>query len=66
MVVRTSLELHDKLITKDSMHLVLGSYSGAITDAIANLMKRNRQSFLVVESSKVIWQRGRKYVFTAK
>ena len=64
MVVRTSLELYDKLITKDTVHRVLGSSSGAIRDAIANVMERNRKPFLVVAPSKEIWQRGRKYVFT--
>jgi hypothetical protein len=37
MVVRTSLELYDKLITKDPVHLVLGPYSSGITDAAGNV-----------------------------
>ena len=45
------------------MDLVLGPYSSGITDAVANVMERYKQPFLAIASSKVIWQRGRKYVF---
>jgi hypothetical protein len=37
LVVTTSLELYYKLITKDTMDLVSGSYSGPITDAVGNV-----------------------------
>jgi branched-chain amino acid transport system substrate-binding protein len=60
---RTAIELYEKLITQDKLDLVLGPYSSGITDAVANVMERYKQPFLAIASSKVIWQRGRKYVF---
>ena len=60
---RTAIELYEKLITQDRVDLVLGPYSSGFTDAVANVMERYKQPFLAIASSKVIWQRGRKYVF---
>ena len=60
---RTAIELYEKLITQDKVDLVLGPYSSGISDAVANVMERYKQPFLAIASSKVIWQRGRKYVF---
>ena len=60
---RTAIELYEKLITQDKLDLVLGPYSSGITDAVANVMERYKQPFLAIASSKVIWQRGRRYVF---
>ncbi len=60
---RTAIELYEKLITQGKVDLVLGPYSSGITDAVANVMERYKQPFLAIASSKVIWQRGRKYVF---
>jgi branched-chain amino acid transport system substrate-binding protein len=60
---RTAIELYENLITQGKVDLVLGPYSSGITDAVANVMERYKQPFLAIASSKVIWQRGRKYVF---
>ena len=60
---RTSIELYEKLISEDKVDLVLGSYSSSITDAVANVMERYRRPFIPHAASKVIFQRGRKYVF---
>jgi len=60
---RTAIELYEKLITQDKVDLFLGPYSSPITDAVANVMERYKQPFLPMAASKVIWQRGRKYVF---
>jgi len=60
---RTAIELYEKLINQDKVDLVLGPYSSGISDAVANVMERYKQPFLAIASSKVIWQRGRKYVF---
>jgi branched-chain amino acid transport system substrate-binding protein len=60
---RTAIELYQKLITKDKVDLVLGPYGSGHSDAVANVLERYKRPFLPIASSKVIWQRGRKYVF---
>ena len=60
---RTAIELYEKLITQDKVDLFLGPYSSSITDAVANVMERYKQPSIPTGASKVIWQRGRKYVF---
>ena len=62
-MLRLSNEMGPSPITQDRVDLVLGPYSSGITDAVANVMERYKQPFLAIASSKVIWQRGRKYVF---
>ena len=60
----TAIELYVKLITEDKVDLVLGPYSSAITDAVANVMERYKRPFVGSGgSSKAIFERGRKYVF---
>lgn len=63
--VRPAIELYEKLITEDKIDLVLGSYTSYLTDPVANVMERYKRPFLPIATSKVIWQRGRKYVFSA-
>ncbi len=61
---RTAIELYEKLITEDKVDLLLGPYSSAITDAVANVMERYKRPFVGSGgASKAIWKRGRKYVF---
>ena len=61
---RTAIELYEKLITTDKVDLVQGPYSSAITDAVANVMEVHRRPFVGSGASKVIWERGRKYIFS--
>ena len=62
---RTAIELYEKLITENKVDLLLGPYSSAITDAVANVMEAYKRPFLAPGSSaKAIWERGRKYVFS--
>ncbi len=62
---RTAIELYQKLITEDKVDLVLGPYSSALADAVANVMERYKRPFTTPgASSPLIWQRGRKYVFS--
>ena len=63
--VRPAIELYEKLITEDRVDLVLGPYSSYLNDPVANVMERYKRPFLTTAASKVIWQRGRKYVFSA-
>jgi len=61
--IRTAIELYERLITKDKVDLVLGPYGSSHADAVANVLERYKRPFLPTGTSKVIWQRGRKYVF---
>ncbi len=61
---RTAIELYQKLISEDKVDLLLGPYSSAITDPVANVMERYKRPFVASGgSSKAIFERGRKYVF---
>jgi branched-chain amino acid transport system substrate-binding protein len=62
---RTAIELYEQLITNDKVDLILGPYSSAITDAVANVMEHYKRPFVAsAAASKSIYQRGRKYVFS--
>lgn len=62
---RTAIELYTKLITEDKIDVVLGPYSSAITDPVANVMERYKRPFIAPgAASKAIYQRGRKYIFS--
>jgi branched-chain amino acid transport system substrate-binding protein len=61
---RTAIELYERLITEDKVDVIVGPYSSAITDAVANVMERYKQPFVGSGgASRSIWERGRKYVF---
>ncbi len=61
---RTAIELYEKLITENKVDLLLGPYSSAITDAVANVMEVYKRPFFAFgTASKAIWERGRKYAF---
>ncbi len=62
---RTAIELYEKLITENKVDLLPGPYSSVITDAVANVTERYKRPMLTPGAvSKVIWQRGRKYIFS--
>ncbi len=61
---RTAIELYEKLITADKVDLLQGPYTSGITDAVANVMERYKRPFVGSGASKVIWERGRKYIFS--
>ena len=62
---RTAIELYEKLITEDRVDLVLGPKTSYITDRAANVMERYKRPFVTPgAASPVIWQRGRRYVFS--
>ncbi len=63
---RTAIELYQKLITEDKVDLVLGPYSSNLADGVAHVMERYKRPFITPgASSPEIWQKGRKYVFSA-
>ena len=53
-----------KRITEDKVDLGLGPYGSYMTDPVANVMERYKQPFVAHGSAQVIYQRGRKYVFS--
>lgn len=61
---RTAIELYEKLITVDKVDLIQGPYTSGITDSVANVMERYKRPFVGSGASKVIWERGRKYIFS--
>ncbi len=61
---QTSIKLYEKLITQDKVDFVLGPYSSDITDAVANIIERYKYPMMAPgASSRVIWEKGRKYIF---
>jgi branched-chain amino acid transport system substrate-binding protein len=61
---QTSIKLYEKLITQDKVNLTMGPYSSGITDAVANVLERYKYPTLAPgASSKVVWLKGRKYIF---
>lgn len=61
---RTAIELYEKLITVDKVDLIQGPYTSGITDSVANVMEVYKRPFVGSGASKVIWERGRKYIFS--
>ena len=62
---RTAIELYDKLINEDKVDLLQGPYSSTITDAVANVSERYKRPLIASgAASKVIYQRGRQYIFS--
>ncbi len=61
---QTSIKLYEKLITEDKVDLLMAPYSSGITDAVANVTERYKMPIIAYgAASRVIWERGRKYVF---
>ncbi len=61
---RTAIELYERLITEDNVDLVLGPYGSLTADAAANVMERYKQPFVAYASKALIYERGRKYIFS--
>lgn len=60
---RTAIELYETLVAEGGIDLFIGPYGSHLTDAVANVMERHRRPFIANASSKVIWERGRRFVF---
>ena len=59
----TAVRLYEKLITEDRVELVLGPYSSAITEAVANVTEKYKKLMLApLGSAGSIWEKGRRYV----
>src|SRR5262245_6455676 len=57
---QTGVRLYEKLITEDHVELVLGPYSSAIPEAVANVTEKYKKLMVApLGSAGSIWQRGR-------
>jgi branched-chain amino acid transport system substrate-binding protein len=60
----TAVRLYEKLITQDKVDLVLGPYSGPITDAVANVTEKHKMPMVApTAGAPSIYRKGRKFIF---
>ena len=60
----TGVRLYEKLITQDKVDLVMGPYSSAITEAVANVTEKYKMPMVApMASTTSIFRKGRKYIF---
>ncbi len=60
----TGVRLYERLITQDKVDLVMGPYSSAITEAVANVNERYKMPMVApMASTTSIFKKGRKFAF---
>lgn len=60
----TGVRLYEKLITQDKVDLVMGPYSSAITEAVANVTEKYKAPMVApMASTTAIFKKGRKFIF---
>jgi branched-chain amino acid transport system substrate-binding protein len=60
----TGVRLYEKLITQDKVDAIMGPYSSAITEAVANVNDRYKMPMVApMASTTSIFRKGRKYIF---
>jgi branched-chain amino acid transport system substrate-binding protein len=60
----TGVRLYEKLITQDKVELVLGPYSSAISEAVANVNEKYKMPMVApMASTTSIFKKGRKFIF---
>ncbi|HET7340808.1 MAG TPA: amino acid ABC transporter substrate-binding protein [Methylomirabilota bacterium] len=61
---QTGVRLYEKLISEDRVEAVIGPYSSAITEAVANVTEKYRKVMIAtLASTTSIFRKGRRYVF---
>ena len=61
----TAVRLYEKLITQDKVDLVLGPYSGPISEAVADVNERHRMPMVAPGAGPTsIYRKGRKFIFS--
>ena len=61
---QTGVRLYEKLITQDKVDLVMGPYSSAITEAVANVNERYKMPMVApMAATTSIFKKGRKFIF---
>jgi len=60
----TGVRLYEKLITQDKVDVVMGPYSSAITEAVANVNEKYKMPMVApMASTTSIFKKGRKFIF---
>ncbi|HSB69690.1 MAG TPA: ABC transporter substrate-binding protein, partial [Candidatus Methylomirabilis sp.] len=60
----TGVRLYEKLITQDKVDAILGPYSSAITEAVANVNEKYKMPMVApMASTTSIFKKGRKFIF---
>jgi branched-chain amino acid transport system substrate-binding protein len=60
---QTGVRLYEKLITEDKVDAVMGPYSSAITEAVANVTEKYGKVMMApLASTTSIWEKGRKNI----
>ena len=60
----TGVRLYEKLISQDKVDLVMGPYSSAITEAVANVNEKYQMPMVApMASTTAIFKKGRKFIF---
>ena len=61
----TAVRLYTKLITQDKVDLVLGPWSSAITDAVADVTEKHKMPMVAPSAAATsIYRKGRKFIFS--
>jgi branched-chain amino acid transport system substrate-binding protein len=61
---QTGVRLYEKLITEDKVEAVIGPYSSAITEAVANVTEKYKKVMIAtLASTTSIFRKSRRYVF---
>jgi branched-chain amino acid transport system substrate-binding protein len=60
----TGVRLYEKLITEDKVDVVMGPYSSAISEAVANVTEKYKKVMVApLAATTSIFKKGRKYAF---
>jgi branched-chain amino acid transport system substrate-binding protein len=60
----TGVRLYEKLITQDKVDLIIGPYSSAITEAVANVTEKYKMPMVAPNATTTsIFKKGRRYAF---
>ena len=60
----TGVRLYEKLITEDKVDVVMGPYSSAISEAVANVTEKHKKVMVApLAATTSIFKKGRKYIF---
>jgi branched-chain amino acid transport system substrate-binding protein len=61
---QTGVRLYEKLITEDKVDVVMGPYSSAISEAVANVTEKYKKVMVApLAATTSIFKKGRKYAF---
>jgi branched-chain amino acid transport system substrate-binding protein len=60
----TAVKLYEKLITEDKVDAVMGPYSSAVSEAVANVTEKYKKVMVApLAATTSIYKKGRKYIF---